>query len=307
MNNFIIVSLMGGLGDQINQYIFGRVLSEKLNCKLILDTSYYKKKEIHFRIQITKFKINSSAKFETELFRLPFRIIQYNRFWPRFIFNNLIGNFLFKKKIKFFFYDYWHYPFLKNNYEFKKNSYYFGYWHSLPFFKEKLLKIKKEFILKEESKNLKNIKTKITKSCVGIHIRGGDFLNNIHATILDNNYYSKGINYFIKKIKKPIFYIFTNDKVHSEILLKNIKKNIKIKYISSFNLQDFEEFEIMRHFKNLIIANSTFSWTASYMSHNTDVKIISPKIWDNKYKKYDPKFELDKKSKNMIISKATNT
>ena len=38
MNNFIIVSLMGGLGDQINQYIFGRVLSEKLNCKEIYIT-----------------------------------------------------------------------------------------------------------------------------------------------------------------------------------------------------------------------------------------------------------------------------
>ena len=44
MNNFIVVSLTGGLGDQINQYIFGRILSEKLNCELILDTSYYKKK-----------------------------------------------------------------------------------------------------------------------------------------------------------------------------------------------------------------------------------------------------------------------
>lgn len=132
---------------------------------------------------------------------------------------------------------------------------------------------------------------------MAIHIRGGDFLNNIHATILDNNYYYKSINYFIKKIKKPIFYIFTNDKVHSETLLKNIKKNIKIKYISSFNLQDFEEFEVMRHFKNLIIANSTFSWTASYLNYNSNIKTISPKVWDNKYKNYDPKFENDKNLK----------
>ena len=50
MNNFIVVSLTGGLGDQINQYIFGRILSEKLNCELILDTSYYKKK-IQFKFR----------------------------------------------------------------------------------------------------------------------------------------------------------------------------------------------------------------------------------------------------------------
>ena len=77
--------------------------------------------------------------------------------------------------------------------------------------------------------------------------------------------------------------------------------NIKIKYISSFNLQDFEEFEIMRHFKNLIIANSTFSWTASYMNYNSNIKIISPKVWDNKYENYDPKFENDKKFNMMLF------
>ena len=153
--------------------------------------------------------------------------------------------------------------------------------------------------MKKESENLIKIRRKITKSWVALHIRGGDFLNNIHAKILNDNYCTNGINYFIKKIRKPILYIFTNDKAHSETLLKNID----IKYISNFNLKDFEEFELMRHFKNLIIANSIFSWTASYISHNADVKIISPKIWDNKYRKYDPKFELDKKCKNMIIMK----
>ena len=302
MNNFIVVSLTGGLGDQINQYIFGRILSEKLNCELILDTSYYKKK-FQFKIQITKFKIDSLIKFETNLFKLPYRFIQYNRFWPKFFFNIFIGSFFFKKKIEYFIYDYWRYPLSRNDNQFKKNCYYFGYWHSLLFFKKKLSKIKKEFFLKQESENLKKIKKKITKSCVAIHIRGGDFLNNSHAAILDSNYYSKGINYFNKKIKKPIFYVFTNDKIYCETLLKNIKANFNIKYISKFNLKDFEEFEIMRCFKNLIIANSTFSWTAGYMNHNYDVKIISPKIWDNKRKKYDPKFELDKRIKNMTVIK----
>jgi hypothetical protein len=302
MNNFIVVSLMGGLGDQINQYIFGRVLSEKLSCKLIFDTSYYKKRT-QYKIQITKFKIDNLIKFETNLFKLPYRFIQYNRFWPSSFFNIFIGSFFFKKKIEGFIYDYWHYPFSKNDNQFKKNCYYFGYWHSLPFLKKKITKIKKEFVLKKESKNFKKIKSKITKSCVAIHIRGGDFLKNSHAAILDSNYYSKGINYFIKKIKKPVFYVFTNDKIYCETLLKNIKININIKYISELILKDFEEFEIMRCFKNLIIANSTFSWTASYINHNHNVKIISPKIWNNKYKKYDPKFELDKRIKNMTVIK----
>mgnify|MGYP001238697128 FL=1 len=39
--NQIIIGLNGGLGNQLYQYAFGRALSEKLNCDLVLDTSFY--------------------------------------------------------------------------------------------------------------------------------------------------------------------------------------------------------------------------------------------------------------------------
>jgi hypothetical protein len=37
------------------------------------------------------------------------------------------------------------------------------------------------------------------------------------------------------------------------------------------------------------------------MNYNSNIKIISPKVWDNKYENYDPKFENDKKFNMMLF------
>ena len=42
--NFICISIMGGIGDQIFQYSYAIYLKNKLNCKVHLDISYYSNK-----------------------------------------------------------------------------------------------------------------------------------------------------------------------------------------------------------------------------------------------------------------------
>ena len=100
---------------------------------------------------------------------------------------------------------------------------------------------------------------------MAIHVRGGDFLNDIHAVILSEDYYLKSVKYFKNNLSNPKFYIFTNDIIYSKKILKNLDtKNIK--FINKYRFKDYEEFEFLRNFSNYIISNSTFSWTASLIS-----------------------------------------
>ena len=118
--------------------------------------------------------------------------------------------------------------------------------------------------LKKKSKKLRDCISKIKNNDVAIHVRGGDFLNDIHAVILSEDYYLKSVKYFKNNLSNPKFYIFTNDIIYSKKILKNLDtKNIK--FINKYRFKD-EKFEFLRNFSNYIISNNTFSWTASLIS-----------------------------------------
>ncbi len=48
---------MGGLGDQINQYIFGKYIEKKFNLNVCYDLTYYNHKP-QFSFKLNNFKVN---------------------------------------------------------------------------------------------------------------------------------------------------------------------------------------------------------------------------------------------------------
>lgn len=62
-----------------------------------------------------------------------------------------------------------------------------------------------------------------------------------------------------------------------------MKQNINIHYenilVSDMGFKDYEEFTIMKHCRNNIIANSTFSYWAAYLNSNFNKLVICPKNW----------------------------
>ena len=259
---------MGGIGDQINQYIFGSYVAKKKKFKLILDKSYYLKKPA-FPIRLDKFyTINNEINHG--ILKVNPKYISYIRFFNFKFFLQIISNF----NIKYFSYEYW-----KKNKEYKINSckeetYFFGYWHNKKYYENNIVNT---FELKNKSKKVLNYLKIIKKNDVAIHTRGGDFLDDIHAVILNEDYYLKAIKYLKKKLINPRFYVFTNDLAHSKKILKNLDTR-KFIFVKKFKLKDFEEFELLRNFHNFIISNSTFSWTASLLSKRRK-NICAPKNW----------------------------
>lgn len=103
-----------------------------------------------------------------------------------------------------------------------------------------------------------------------IHVRREDYLKLIDCfEILDMNYYNKAMNI----LNSDKYIIFSND-------IDWCKKNFVGKqFIISEGKSEIEDFSLMMECDNFIIANSSYSYWASFLGSNKNSKIIAPQKW----------------------------
>jgi len=120
----------------------------------------------------------------------------------------------------------------------------------------------------------------INKNSIGIHVRRGDYLLHKELfTILDKEYYEKAIEFVKSKVNNPVFYVFSDDRAGAKELLNNLLVNDKVIFVNNNNgSKDYLDLELMRSCKHFIMANSTFSWWAAWLS-SEDKLITYPTNW----------------------------
>jgi glycosyl transferase family 11 len=275
----IIVKLMGGLGNQMFQYAFGKRLALKHNTPLKLDQSRLYDVTIKTKYTVRKFgleefNINASAASEQELkkyhrgkagmlrdlvlLHLPFRI---NNLYVREPYFNF-----FKKALKA-----------------PKDAYLDGYWQSEKYFDNISECLLQDFSLKTalEGEN-KRLAEKIEKeNSVSIHVRRGDYVSMTVNTALfevcDAEYYLKAIDEMKKLEKQPVLYIFSDE---PEWFKQNINTDLQVEYVThNTGEQSYIDMHLMSLCKHNIIANSSFSWWGAWLNRNPDKKVIAPKKW----------------------------
>ena len=110
---------------------------------------------------------------------------------------------------------------------------------------------------------------------VSIHVRRTDYLalSDIHLN-LSMAYYEEAMSHFSKE--KSIFLIFSDDVafIQKEPLFQNLVN----KHIIT-NEDDEYCFWLMTACHHNIIANSSYSWWASYINSNPNKLVISPSKW----------------------------
>jgi hypothetical protein len=110
---------------------------------------------------------------------------------------------------------------------------------------------------------------------VSIHVRRTDYLalSDIHLN-LGTTYYEEAISIFSKE--KSIFLIFSDDVefIQKEPLFQDLAN----KYIVT-NQDDEYCFWLMSACHHNIIANSSYSWWASYINSNPNKLVICPSKW----------------------------
>jgi len=109
--------------------------------------------------------------------------------------------------------------------------------------------------------------------CV-IHIRGGDFVKLGWNSITPKEYYIKAIETMKNEYNQNKFYIVTDDREYSKIILDEL--NLDYEFIGN---SMYEDFKLIGSFKYRILSASTFALWASVLGDNENSKVIAPKYW----------------------------
>jgi hypothetical protein len=274
----IVVQLTGGLGNQMFQYSFGRYLAKKNNTRLFLDTSVLLNRVecglTFYNYELGIFNIEATLASSTKIPVYPSNYSVKN-----ILFRGIHLLKVFSKGLKYVREKQFH--FNPSYLELNDNSYLDGYWQTEKYFKEISPTIKKDFQFNFElsQKCIEISKKIILENSVCIHIRRGDYIKlvNFHGMV-GNDYVRDGIKIINEKISNPHFFVFSNDIQWCKENLVIEGKHTFIEEINAGNNNN-EHFKLMTLCKHFIIANSTFSWWAAWLSDNMDKIVIAPKKW----------------------------
>jgi hypothetical protein len=267
-----VIQLLGGLGNQLFIYAMGLYVKKATGKTVVFDDSNYK----------FDFRKNKLYYFNT-VYRTT----------------NVVEKLLLRKKVYTFLSVLLKRHIVSLNAEPLRNEldffnahgihYLSGYWQQKKYFLEVLQEMKVHFELKDQYKNetyyyyLQKIQSSLSLS---IHIRKGDYLdakNNTLFADLSIAYYAEALAYF--EGKGTTNFIFSDD---VEWCTKNFIPFFPNLQFELVHLDiDYLEFDLMKHCKHHIIANSSFSFWAALLHASLDQQVVAPKCY---YK--DPKLQL---------------
>lgn len=260
-----IVWCLGGLGNQMFQYAFYRVL-QSYNRNVYLDVSTFKSYGLHngyeleivFGIIADTASANQISKFKDNIF---LKILNKANIYSKIIRQKNLG-------------------FDERYLQLNGNRYFEGYWQSEKYFKSIEAQIRMDFTFPELDEKNQIIANAIEKgNAVSIHIRLGDYVNHpLHGGICTLDYYKKAIDVIKKDVDNPRFYIFSNDIAWCK---ENLKLENVVYVLGNDGENSYKDMHLMSLCKHNIIANSSFSWWGAWLNKNLAKIVIAPKKWFN--------------------------
>ena len=255
----IIYNFIGGLGNQIFQYIYLIQLSKNCRNTIKIRTADYEYLDPH-----NGFVLSNILDINFEIYQGGYnfhlrRILRKLPFWFRKLANYNFENDIFYTK--------------------PNNSFIEGYFQSSEFYKNNVYEIFMNLPYNNYFKTqYQKFSKDISENDLAIHIRGGDIFqggrDNIYY-IPGQEYFDNAIQYFQSKNPEIKLHLFTNDnKLYNEF---------KIKYENVYldNNDPINAWIKLCTFKNVICSNSTFSFLASFYNYK-EKKIFLPKKVFNK-------------------------
>lgn len=114
-------------------------------------------------------------------------------------------------------------------------------------------------------------------SAISLHVRRGDYTLLKDNPVLDARYYQVAAAQMAASVRDPIFFIFSDTPDWA-------RQSLELKYPTIFvdsNSEDsaMEDLRLMAACRHHIIANSSFSWWAAWLSNAPDKRVMAPRYW----------------------------
>jgi len=273
----IVVKIMGGLGNQMFQYAFGRAIALHYGSELFFDLNLY-----------NEYKKDNNINYTPRDYGLShFKNVNLSPMTPyiskRLFGNRLLNYIKFRLNIKRkSIYQEKAFSDNKEVFNLTNSAYLLGYWQSEKYFYDIRRAIREDFVFNYENIGVKNdellFKIRENSSSVSLHVRRGDYLTINNFLVFTMEYYLEAIQIIKKKIPNPLFFLFSDDPQWVNDQLKPLVEN-SVLVDNNFHEDSWKDMMLMSNCSHHIIANSSFSWWGAWLGSNPDKMVIAPKKW----------------------------
>lgn len=269
-----IVRIKCGLGNQMFQYAFAKILARATGEEVKLDLSAFEKVNDRIRKpRLLNFNLALPIASKEEISRLCLLKHEGNSmskvYQIKIIAEGLLNRkYCLKQK-----------PTLCSLDDMKKYSFFDGYWQDWAMVDSVMSELNIDFSsIKEISEKSKEKLEHINSvNSVFLGVRRGDYLKCVSKFgTFGQRYYAKAMEIIAEKVDNPVFFIFSDD-------IKWVKENMKFpKYNTVYitdTVDDFEDYILMSNCKHSILSNSTYQWWGARRNEYPGKIVVAPKNW----------------------------
>ena len=273
-----IVNMVGGLGNQLFQYLFGHTLADLTGRVSIFDISDFRKYSLHDGLTIEKyFEIKLPLVSKAMIDQIPWLCRGYLR---KRISSRLTS---------------WAGLMLPIHTDYTYNlrqlhvlrceiEYFFGYWQSQVYTTKELTVVKDLLNFRKEIQiAVERVVEKLAivfENSAALHIRRGDYLaspNRAPQYALSIDFYLRAMDILAREKGISKFYAFSDD---IEWVKSNFPLYFDLHFVdSSVSNSPGIDLCLMTKFSDMIISNSTFGWWAATLRKNDKGWVFYPDPW----------------------------
>lgn len=273
----IVVTVMGGLGNQMFQYAFGRAASLALDRELVLDlTSMPTGRGPHLRswdlprLPISAVRQVGAPRSFSEKGKPRPMLRMLGR-----VSRSIVRTWLVQDPACDGVLAYSQLP--------RPVAFCYGYWQSPRYFEQIEHVVRSELTppLSASSEGFSLLRSVEGREVIAVHVRRGDYVTDSRVAAvhggLDHRYYAGAIREIAEGLHRPVALVFSDDPAWA---VRNLDLEIETVHAEVCGpLSSVETLGLMARCAHHVIANSSFSWWGAYLATSPHQRVAYPRRW----------------------------